>query len=130
MSNINRVIITGNLTKDPDLRALPGGSAVCELRVACNTRRKDSTGEWVDRPNFFSVKVWGAAGENVARHLSKGSPVAIDGRLEWREWESESSKRQAVEIVADYVQFLGSSNGKSESQPSQQHTDSEQDIPF
>jgi single-strand DNA-binding protein len=129
MNNINRVIITGNLTRDPDLRALPGGSAVCELRVACNTRRKDSsTGEWGDRPNFFSVKVWGGMGENVARYLSKGSPVAIDGRLEWREWEGESGRRQAVEIVADSVQFLG--NGKSESQQPHEPADGEEDIPF
>src|SRR6185312_12578962 len=83
-SNINRVIITGNLTSDPDLRSLPSGTSVCKLRVACNTRRKDnSTGEWVDKPNYFDVTVWGAQGENCARYLSKGRPVAVDGRLEW-----------------------------------------------
>ena len=88
-TNINRVIITGNLTADPELRSLPSGTSVCKLRVACNTRRKDnSTGEWVDKPNYFDVTVWGAQGENCARYLSKGRPVAIDGRLEWREWES------------------------------------------
>ena len=108
-SNINRVIITGNLTADPELRSLPSGTSVCKLRVACNTRRKDNaTGEWVDKPNFFDVTVWGAQGENCARYLSKGRPVAIDGRLEWREWESqEGHKRQAVDIIADAVQFLG-----------------------
>jgi single-strand DNA-binding protein len=108
-SNINRVIITGNLTADPELRSLPSGTAVCKLRVACNTRRKDnSTGEWVDKPNYFDVTVWGAQGENCARYLSRGRPVAIDGRLEWREWESpEGQKRQAVDIIADTVQFLG-----------------------
>ena len=89
-SNINRVIITGNLTADPELRSLPSGTSLCKLRVACNTRRKDnSTNEWVDKPNYFDVTVWGAQGENCARYLSKGRPVAIDGRLEWREWESE-----------------------------------------
>ena len=108
-TNINRVIITGNLTADPELRSLPSGTSVCKLRVACNTRRKDNaTGEWVDKPNFFDVTVWGAQGENCARYLSKGRPVAIDGRLEWREWESqEGHKRQAVDIIADAVQFLG-----------------------
>jgi len=108
-SNINRVIITGNLTADPDLRSLPSGTSVCKLRVAVNTRRKDnSTGEWVDKPNYFDVTVWGAQGENCARYLSKGRPVAIDGRLEWREWESEQGgKRQAIDIIADTVQFLG-----------------------
>ena len=108
-SNINRVIITGNLTADPDLRSLPSGTSVCKLRVAVNTRRKDnSTGEWVDKPNYFDVTVWGAQGENCARYLTKGRPVAIDGRLEWREWESEQGgKRQAIDIIADTVQFLG-----------------------
>jgi single-strand DNA-binding protein len=108
-SNINRVIITGNLTADPDLRSLPSGTSVCKLRVAVNTRRKDnSTGDWVDKPNYFDVTVWGAQGENCARYLSKGRPVAIDGRLEWREWESEQGKRQAIDIIADTVQFLSS----------------------
>jgi single-strand DNA-binding protein len=108
-TNINRVVLTGNLTSDPELRSLPSGTSVCKLRVACNTRRKDGpTGEWVDKPNYFDVTVWGAQGENCARYLSKGRPVAIDGRLEWREWESEQGgKRQAVDIIADAVQFLG-----------------------
>src|ERR671916_2767133 len=109
-TNINRVVLTGNLTRDPELRSLPSGMAVCSLRVACNTRRKDGSGQWVDKPNYFDVTVWGAQGENCANYLSKGRPVAIDGRLEWREWEDKQSgqKRQAVDIVADSVQFLGS----------------------
>ena len=107
-TNINRVVLTGNLTADPELRALPSGTSVCKLRVACNTRRKAASGEWEDKPNYFDVTVWGAQGENCARYLSKGRPVAIDGRLEWREWESqEGQKRQAVDIIADSVQFLG-----------------------
>ena len=108
-SNINRVIITGNLTADPELRSLPSGTSVCKLRVACNTRRKDgASGEWVDKPNYFDVTVWGAQGENASRYLTKGRGVAIDGRLEWREWETpEGGKRQAVDIIADNVQFLG-----------------------
>lgn len=109
-SNINRVVITGNLTADPDLRALPSGTSVCKLRVAVNTRRKDgASGEWVDKPNYFDVTVWAGQGENAARYLSKGRGVAVDGRLEWREWQDkEGNKRQSVEIVADTVQFLSS----------------------
>ena len=108
-TNINRVVLTGNLTSDPELRNLPSGTSVCKLRVACNTRRKGASGEWEDKPNYFDVTVWGAQGENCARYLAKGRPVAIDGRLEWREWEAKdgSGKRQSVEIVADSVQFLG-----------------------
>jgi single-strand DNA-binding protein len=83
--------------------------AVCSLRLAVNTRRKDETGQWVDKPNYFDITVWGNQGERCAQYLSKGRPVGIDGRLEWREWETqEGTKRQAVEVVADTVQFLGS----------------------
>jgi single-strand DNA-binding protein len=84
--------------------------SVCSLRVACNTRRKDpSSGDWVDKPNYFDVTVWGAQGENCATYLEKGRPVGIDGRLEWREWQDkEGNKRQSVDIIADSVQFLGS----------------------
>jgi single-strand DNA-binding protein len=109
-TNINVVVITGNLTKDPELRTTPGGTSVCKLRVAVNSRRKDSaSGDWVDKPNYFDVTVWGAQGENCANYLYKGRPVAVNGRLDWREWEAQdgSGKRQAVEIIADSVQFLG-----------------------
>lgn len=106
--NINRVIITGNLTKDPELRALPSGTSVCELRIACNGRRRTAEGQWEDDPNFFNVTVWGQQGENCKRFLSKGRGVAIDGRLKWREWETpEGQKRSAVDIIAETVQFLG-----------------------
>ena len=111
-TNINRVVLTGNLTRDPELRTTPSGTSVCGLRIACNTRRKDSSGQWVDKPNYFDVTVWGAQGENCAQYLSKGRPVAVDGRLEWREWEDQQgNKRQAVDIIADSVQFLGSPAG-------------------
>jgi single-strand DNA-binding protein len=113
-TNINRVILTGNLTRDPELRSTSTGTSVCGLRVAVNTRRKDpSTGDWTDKANYFDVTVWGAQGENCAQYLQKGRPVAVDGRLEWREWEDKETgrKRQAVDIIADSVQFLGSREG-------------------
>ena len=111
-SNVNVVVITGNLTRDPELRHTGGGTAVCELRVAVNSRRKEGQ-EWVDKPNYFDVVVWGAQGENCANYLSKGRPVAVEGRLDWREWEAKdgSGKRQAVQIIANSVQFLGSRDG-------------------
>jgi single-strand DNA-binding protein len=106
--NINRVVLTGNLTTDPELRSLPSGTAVCKLRVACNTRRK-ADGEWVDKPNYFDIVAFGGQADACARYLAKGSPVAIDGRLEWREWETDAgSKRQAVSIITDNIQFLRS----------------------
>jgi single-strand DNA-binding protein len=107
-TNLNRVVMTGNLTRDPELRSLPSGMSVCSLRIACNTRRKGQSGEWEDKPNYFDVTVWGAQGENCAKYLSKGRPIGVDGRLEWREWETQDGhKRQAVDIIADSVQFLG-----------------------
>ena len=111
-TNINRVVLTGNLTRDPELRTTPSGTSVCSLRLACNTRRRDPSGEWADKPNYFDITVWGAQGENCANYLSKGRPVAVDGRLEWREWDDQQgNKRQAVDIIADSVQFLGSRDG-------------------
>jgi single-strand DNA-binding protein len=111
-SNVNVVVVTGNLTRDPELRHLGSGTAVCKLRVAVNSRRKDQSGNWVDKPNYFDVTVWGAQGENCANYLSKGRPVAVEGRLDWREWEDQGgNKRQSVEIIANTVQFLGSRDG-------------------
>jgi single-strand DNA-binding protein len=116
MASINRVVLVANLTRDPELRHTQAGMAVCSLRVAVNTRRKDpQTGEWGEKPNYFDVTVWGNQGESCAQYLAKGRQVAIDGRLEWREWEAQDgSKRQAVEIVADTVQFIG---GRGEGAP-------------
>lgn len=150
-SNINVVVLTGNLTTDPELRSLPSGTALCKLRVASNTRRKDASGQWVDKSNYFDVTVWGAQGESCARYLAKGRPVAIEGRLEWREWDApDGGKRQAVEIVANSIQFLGgrddSAGGEQagfsqrsdirpkiedvQSPPAPPRTPAEDDIPF
>ena len=107
-TNINRVVLTGNLTRDPELRHTQSGTSVVSMRIASNTRRKDASGNWVDKANYFDVTVWGAQGENCAQYLSKGRPVAVDGRLEWREFtDKDGNNRQAIEIVADSVQFLG-----------------------
>jgi single-strand DNA-binding protein len=128
-TNLNRVVMTGNLTRDPELRSLPSGMSVCKLRIASNTRRKDpSTGEWTDKANYFDVTVWGAQGENCARFLSKGRPIALDGRLEWREWEAQdgSGKRQSVEIIADNIQFLG---GRDEGQGGGNGFTPQSDVP-
>ena len=108
-SNVNVVVVTGNLTRDPELRSTGGGTSVCEMRVAVNSRRKNGqTGEWEDKPNFFDVTVFGAQGDNCATYLEKGRAVAVEGRLDWREWEAKDSKgkRQAVQIIGNTVQFL------------------------
>ncbi len=111
--SINRVVLVGRLTRDPDLRALPSGSSVCALRIACNSWRREGD-NYVERPNFFDVSVYGSAAETVERYMHKGSRVGVDGRLEWREWEtSDQQKRQAVSVVADTVQFLDGPSERS-----------------
>ena len=133
--NINRVIITGNLTRDPELSSLPNsGQSVCSLRIACNGRRRNADGQWEDAPNYFDVTVWGQQGENCKRYLAKGRGVAVDGRLRWREWTDKESgqKRSAVDIIAETVQFLGgrddASNGNGSSYSSGTRP-AESDIP-
>lgn len=107
--SINTVVLVGNLTRDPELKALPSGTSVCSLRVAVNDRVKDpTTGEWTDKPNYISVDVFGGQAENCAQYLARGRQVAIEGRLRWREWETQDGqKREAVTVVANNVQFIG-----------------------
>ena len=114
MANINRVVLVGNLTRDPELRTTQGGMSICSLGIAVNHRRKNQqTGEWVEEPNYFDIKVFGAQGESCARFLSKGRAVAIDGRLSWSQWEAQdgSGKRSKVEVIAETVQFIGPRDG-------------------
>jgi single-strand DNA-binding protein len=105
--SLNLVALTGNLTCDPELRSLPSGSSVCSLRLAVNGREKVGD-KWTDRANYFDIEVFGGAADNCARYLTKGRPVAVSGRLRWREWQAQDgSNRQAVSIRADEVVFLG-----------------------
>ncbi len=111
---INRVVIVGRLTRDVELRSLPSGRSVANLRIACNSSHKDADGQTSERPNYFDVSVYGVSAESVARYTKKGSRVGVDGRLEWREWETaEQQRRQAVSIVADVVQFLDGPGGRT-----------------
>jgi single-strand DNA-binding protein len=113
--SINRVCISGNLTNDPELRSLPSGTAVLQMRMAVNDRRKNpQSGEWEDFPNYIDVVVWGARGESLSRFLSKGSKVFVEGKLRWHEWEDKETgkKRSKIEVVADDVEF-GSARGES-----------------
>ena len=107
--DINRVTLVGRLTRDPELRHLPSGSPVLEFGLAVNGRQQDSGGTWVDKPNFFDVKVYGNQAEFLSQYLQKGRRVGIDGRLDWRSWEAQDgTKRSKVDVVAQTVQFLDS----------------------
>ena len=109
MASINRVTLVGNLTRDPELRTTPNGKSVCTLGLAVNERYKNESGEWVEKPNFFDIVVWGAQAENCSQYLAKGRQIAVDGRLSFRSWEAQDgSKRSKVEVIANTVQFLGS----------------------
>jgi single-strand DNA-binding protein len=107
--DINHVVVVGRLTRDPELRHLASGNPVLQLGIAVNGRQRDEAGNWVDKPNFFDVKVFGNQAEMLSQHLSKGRRIGVDGRLDWSSWEAQDgTKRSKVEIVAQSVQFLDS----------------------
>ena len=106
--NINRVVLTGNLTRDPEVVAVPDGPTICKLGIAVNGRRKSSaTGTWEDKANYFRVTVFGRQAETCAKYLAKGRRVAVEGHLHHSEWEAEDgSRRQKLEVIARSVEFL------------------------
>lgn len=134
MAELNSVNLTGNLTKDVELRHTNGGTPVASLRVASSTRRKNGD-QWEEKPNYFDVVVWGAQAENAAKHLAKGRRIGVSGRLEWREWkDANDNKRQSVEIVAEQLVFLGgkgdAATGGSTQAPATNAPADDDDIPF
>lgn len=107
--SINRVIISGNLTRDPELRSTASGLPVLGFGVAVNDRRKNQqTGEWEDYPNFIDCTVFGARAESLSRFLSKGVKVAIEGKLRWSQWERDGQKRSKIEVIVDELEFMTS----------------------
>lgn len=107
MANLNRVFLIGNLTRDPELRYIPSGSAVATFTIAVNRVYKSQAGEKKEQVSFIRVVVWGRIAEVCGEYLSKGSPAFVEGRLQSREWETpEGQKRSTLEVVADRVQFL------------------------
>jgi len=136
--NLNRWVGTGNLTRDPEIKATGGGLQIAELRVAVNARVKRGD-EWVDKANYFDVVVFGAKTESIGRYLHKGSAVAIDGRLDYQEWEhkEDGTKRNRVLIIADTVQFTDGAPRDGAPPPEEEFTPaptggaaSDDDIPF
>lgn len=140
--SINRVVVSGNLTRDPELSVTGGGMAILKLGIAVNDRRKNQqTGEWEDVPNFFDVTMFGTRAESLSRFLTKGSKIAVEGKLRWRSWEDKNTgdKRSKVEIIADDVEFMstrgeGGAGGGAYSAPSSRPAPAaepmDEDIPF
>lgn len=117
--SINRVVISGNLTRDPELRQTSSGLPVLSFGVAVNDRRKNQqTGEWEDFPNFIDCTMFGQRAESVAKFLQKGSKVAIEGKLRWSSWEKENGdKRSKIEVIIDELEFMTRSEGQSNQSP-------------
>ncbi len=112
MGSYNRVILVGNLTRDPELRYIPSGSAVVELGLAVNDRRKNAQGEWVDETTFVDVTLWGRTAEVASEYLNKGSSVLIEGRLKLDTWEKDGKKNYKLRVVGERMQMLGSRGGR------------------
>ena len=116
--SINRVIISGNLTRDPELRSTASGLPVLGFGVAVNDRRKNQqTGEWEDYPNFIDCTMFGARAESLSRYLGKGTKVAIEGKLRWSQWERDGQKRSKIEVIVDDIELVQRSQGGSQAAP-------------
>ncbi|REK17203.1 MAG: single-stranded DNA-binding protein [Planctomycetota bacterium] len=111
MASYNRVILVGNLTRDPELRYIPSGTAVTELGLAVNDRRKTSSGEWVDETTFVDVTCWARTAEVASEYLNKGSSVLIEGRLKLDTWEKDGKKNSKLRVICDRMQMLGGRGG-------------------
>jgi len=107
MASFNRVILVGNLTRDPELRYIASGTAVTDIGLAVNDRRKTATGEWVEETTFVDVTLWGRQAETASEYLTKGSPVLIEGRLKLDTWETDGQKRSKLKVIGERMQFLG-----------------------
>jgi single-strand DNA-binding protein len=133
MGSFNRVILMGNVTRDPELRYIPSGTAVTDLGLAVNDRRKNASGEWVDETTFVDVTLWARTAEIACEYLSKGSPVFIEGRLKLDTWEKEGKKNYKLRVVGERLQLIGAKGdggggnrgggGRSQSTPT--HDESE-----
>jgi single-strand DNA-binding protein len=118
--NVNSVTLTGNLTRDPDPRELESGTRVTNLRIAVNGRRRTAAGEYVDTVDYFDIAVFGARAESCATYLSKGRPIAVQGRLAWRETKKDDRRREYVKVIAEQVEFLGRRPQASEEEPTEE----------
>ena len=125
MSNINRVVLSGNLTRSPELKTTPGGMAVLQMGIAVNGRRKNSqTGQWEDVPNYFDLTMFGNRAQAVSQYLGKGTKVMVDGELRWRSWADQNGqKRTKVEVIVNEIEFARAAQPRQDSM-------SEYDLPF
>jgi len=129
MASYNRVILVGNLTRDPELRYIPSGTAVADIGLAVNDRRKNSSGEWVEETTFVDVTLWSRTAEIAGEYLSKGSPVLIEGRLKLETWETDGQKRSKLKVIAERMQMLSSRGGGGQQPRARQKNEYSQQAP-
>jgi single-strand DNA-binding protein len=119
MASYNRVVLVGNLTRDPELRYTPSGTAVSDIGLAVNDRRRNASGEWVDETTFVDITLWSRTAEVASEYLAKGSPVLIEGRLKLDSWENnEGQKRTKLKVIGERMQMLGGRGGGGGGSPS------------
>lgn len=129
--SINRVNISGNLTRDAELRQTQGGMAILNIGVAVNDRRKNQqTGEWEDVPNFVDCVVFGTRAEKLAQFLAKGAKVAIEGKLRWSQWEKDGAKRSKLEVIVDEIEFMSRGGQQRQQQQTASADLYDENIPF
>lgn len=126
--SVNRVALTGNLTRDPEVRSTSGGMAVMSFGLAVNERRKNAQGEWENYPNFVDCTMFGSRAESVANYISKGSKVAVDGKLRYSSWEKDGQKRSKLEVIVEDLEFMDAKKPKQE--PQQPFGVYDEDLPF
>lgn len=117
MASYNRVILMGNLTRDPESKTLASGTTLCEIGLAVNDRRKDNNGEWIEETTFVDVTLWGNTAGVAAQYLTKGAPVLIEGRLKLDTWEQDGQKRSKLRVVGERMQMLGQKSGETPNAP-------------
>ncbi len=117
---LNKAILIGNLTRDPELKAIPSGNKVCTFSIATNRTYKDSNGVRQEKTDYHNIVVWGKTAENVATYMKKGSQILVEGRMETRSWDdaATNTKKYRTEIIADTVQFGSKNSGGGSSSPS------------
>lgn len=145
MANLNKVMLIGNLTRDPELRVTPKGTAICTFSLAVNRKFRDEAGGDREEVTYIDIEAWGKAGENIAKYCTKGKPLFVEGRLKLDQWEDKNTKekRSKMKVVCEQFQFLGSardgeSGGYSQpaprasapSRPAPQQTSLDEDVPF
>lgn len=118
MSSFNRVILVGNLTRDPELRNIPSGTAVCEASIAVN-RKWSKDGEKKEEVSFFDIVVWAKGAEIFAQYMKKGKPVLVEGYLKQERWEKDGEKKSRIRIHVENFQFLNDGGGKREEAPAE-----------